>query len=100
MQGSGPGWLDSGARGLGGMAGVGRLAKLPCGRVAKWIVVLVYERTGGLTAEDRAAAARHVAAYGGLENVDSKVIGPIPSQDGQALQVIVPIDAGAGGWEA
>jgi RND superfamily putative drug exporter len=135
------------------MAGVGRLAKLPCGRVAKWIVLViwlgaiaiaagpatkltgaqendavswlpgnaestevlqstaafsspdeipamvVYERTGGLTADDRAAAARHVTAYGGLENVDSEVIGPIPSKDGQALQVIVPIDAGAGGWE-
>ena len=27
-------------------------------------------------------------------------VGPIPSQDQQALQVIVPIDAGSGGWDS
>ena len=34
-----------------------------------------------------------------LEDVDREVIGPIPSEDGKALQVLVPINAGSGGWE-
>jgi len=135
------------------MAGVGRLAALPCGRISKWIVlalwivavavsfgpgskltgaqendavswlpgnaestevlqttaqfsspdeipaVLVYERPGGLTPADRQAVTNHVTAYGQLEDVDREVVGPIPSEDGKALQVLVPINAGTGGWE-
>jgi RND superfamily putative drug exporter len=135
------------------MAGVGRLAALPCGKVSKWIVlalwiiavgvcvspaskltgaqendavswlpgnaestevlkataqfsspdeipaVLVYERPDGVTQADQQAVASHVAQYGKLQDVDRDVIGPIPSEDGKALQVLVPINAGAGGWE-
>ncbi|GAB3820414.1 MMPL family transporter [Kribbella italica] len=135
------------------MSGIGRLAALPCGKVSKWIVlvlwiaaiamsfgpagkltgaqdndavswlpgnaestevlqatarfsspdeipaVLVYERSSGLTPADQQAVAADVTAYGELEGVDREVVGPIPSEDGQALQVIVPINAGSGGWE-
>ncbi len=135
------------------MSGIGRLAALPCGKVSKWIVlvlwiaaiavsfgpagkltgaqdndavswlpgnaestevlqatarfsspdeipaVLVYERSSGLTPADQQAVAAHVTAYGELEGVDREVVGPIPSEDGLALQVIVPINAGSGGWE-
>ncbi len=135
------------------MAGVGRLAKLPCGKVSKWIVlalwivavavcfspagkltgaqendavswlpgnaestevlkasaqfsspdeipaVLVYERSSGITPADRQAVARHLTQYGDLPDVDRDVVGPIPSDDGKALQVLVPINAGSGGWE-
>lgn len=135
------------------MAGAGRLAALPCGKVSKWIVlalwivaiavsfgpagkltgaqdndavswlpgnaestevlktsaqfsspdeipaVLVYERTTGITPADQEAAAKHVTAYGQLEGIDREVVGPIPSEDGKALQVLVPINAGSGGWE-
>ncbi len=135
------------------MAGSGRLAALPCGKVSKWIVlglwivavavcfspagkltgaqendavswlpgnaestevlkataqfsspdeipaVLVYERPAGLTDADKQAVAGHVAEYGKLQDVDRDVVGPIPSEDGKALQVLVPINAGAGGWE-
>jgi RND superfamily putative drug exporter len=135
------------------MAGTGRLAALPCGKVSKWIVlalwivavavsfgpagkltgaqdndavswlpgnaestevlkataqfsspdeipaVLVYERPGGITSADQQAVASHVTEYGQLEGVDRKVVGPIPSEDGKALQVLVPINAGDGGWE-
>lgn len=135
------------------MAGAGRLAALPCGKVSKWIVlalwivavavsfgpagkltgaqdndavswlpgnaestevlktsaqfsspdeipaVLVYERTGGITPADQEAVAKHVTAYGQLEGIDREVVGPIPSEDGKALQVLVPINAGSGGWE-
>ncbi|WP_329475954.1 MMPL family transporter [Kribbella sp. NBC_01484] len=135
------------------MAGAGRLAALPCGKVSKWIVlalwivavavcfspagkltgaqendavswlpgnaestkvlkesaqfsspdeipaVLVYERSSGITAADQQAVARQVTQYGGLPDVDRDVIGPIPSEDRKALQVLVPINAGSGGWE-
>ncbi|MEV6412812.1 MMPL family transporter [Kribbella sp. NPDC051718] len=135
------------------MAGTGRLAALPCGKVSKWIVlglwivavavcfspagkltgaqdndavswlpgnaestevlkataqfsspdeipaVLVYERPGGLTEADKQAVTGHAAEYGKLPNVDREVVGPIPSEDGKALQVLVPINAGDGGWD-
>jgi RND superfamily putative drug exporter len=61
--------------------------------------VLVYERTSGVTPADQQAVRRHVAAYGSLQDVDRDVVGPIPSGDGKALQVLVPINAGSGGWE-
>jgi RND superfamily putative drug exporter len=61
--------------------------------------VLVYERTSGVTRQDAAAVAQQVAQFGDVDGVAGKVTGPIPSQDRQALQVLVPIDAGSGGWE-
>ena len=61
--------------------------------------VLVYERPGGITPADQEAVAAHVTAYGQLADVDREVVGPIRSQDGKALQVLVPINAGSGGWE-
>jgi RND superfamily putative drug exporter len=60
--------------------------------------VLMYERASGVTPADQQAVRRHVAAYGGLQDVDRDVVGPIPSGDGKALQVLVPINAGSGGW--
>ena len=61
--------------------------------------VLVYERSSGVTPADQQAVVRHVAQFGDLQDVDREVIGPIPSEDGKALQVLVPINAGSGGWE-
>ena len=135
------------------MAGAGRLAALPCGKVSKWIVlalwivavavcfspagkltgaqendavswlpgkaestevlkataqfsspdeipaVLVYERASGITPADMQAVTGHVQQYAELQDVDRDVIGPIPSDDRKALQIIVPINAGTGGWE-
>jgi len=135
------------------MSDVGRLAKLPCGRRAKWVVlvlwiaavavafplsskltgaqdndasawlpgsaestqalllaeefqssdeipaVLVYERSEGITPQDLAAVQAQVPRFAAIDSVDRDVIGPVPSQDGKALQVIVPINAGEGGWE-
>jgi putative drug exporter of the RND superfamily len=135
------------------MNGVGRFAKIPCGKVSKWIVlvlwlglmvvafgpsskltsaqdnnavswlpgnaestevlkeserfyssdevlaVLVYERTSGITAEDQAAVAEQAKKFADLENVDRDVTGPIPSQDKQALQVLVPLNLGEQGWD-
>jgi RND superfamily putative drug exporter len=135
------------------MAGSGRLAALPCGKVSKWIVlalwivaigvsfgpaskltgaqendavswlpgnaestevlkasaqfsspdeipaVLVYVRDSGITSADQQAVKDQVTQFGQLQDVDREVIGPIPSEDKKALQVLVPINAGSGGWE-
>ncbi len=54
--------------------------------------VVVYERRSGITAADRAAvtgAARSLSSIGGV--VDG-VVGPLPSQDGSALELVVPLD--------
>ncbi|MBD0292190.1 MAG: MMPL family transporter [Jiangellaceae bacterium] len=60
--------------------------------------ILVYERQGGVTAEDAAAVAQHAEQIGGLESVPTAVVGPVPSEDGEALQLIAQIDPGNGGW--
>jgi RND superfamily putative drug exporter len=60
--------------------------------------VMVYERTSGLTPADHAKIAADVKTFGGYSNLDGAVTGPIPSPDGQAAQVIVPINLGPEGW--
>ena len=61
--------------------------------------IIVYERSAGVTQQDQAKVAQDASAFGGLPGVDEKVIGPEPSKDGKALQVLVPITVGDGGWE-
>ena len=61
--------------------------------------VVVYERTGGLTDQDTAAIAEDVQAFGQLATLDGTVVGPVPAEDGEAVQVIVPLNVGADGWE-
>ena len=60
--------------------------------------IVVYERTGGITAEDQALAAAHAQEITQLDGVSQQVIGPLPSADGEALQFIAEVDAGDGGW--
>ena len=62
--------------------------------------VVVYERTSGLTEDDLAAVAEDAAVFGGLEDLDGAVVGPILSEDGEAAELIVPLNMGAEGWEA
>jgi RND superfamily putative drug exporter len=62
--------------------------------------LVVYVREGGTTPEDVQAVQEQMAAFASLDLVDRDPIGPIPSEDGQALQVIVPMDLGSTGWEA
>ncbi|NUS44563.1 MAG: MMPL family transporter [Mycobacteriaceae bacterium] len=63
-------------------------------------VVIVYERTSGITDADRAAAAADAAKFKSIAHVTSdKVLGPIPAKDGQALETLVPIRMGDGGWD-
>lgn len=60
--------------------------------------VIVYVRESGLTPQDLAEVAADVATFSALDTLDGEVAGPIPSQDGQAAQVIVPLDLGSEGW--
>ncbi|GAB7044826.1 MULTISPECIES: MMPL family transporter [Catenuloplanes] len=54
--------------------------------------IVVYERDSGITAEDRRRAAADRAELAGLDGV----LGPLPdvddSDDGKALQLVVPVD--------
>ncbi|WP_207947135.1 MMPL family transporter [Actinomadura sp. 7K507] len=53
--------------------------------------VVVYVRDSGITAADRSAVAGDIQAIRPLEGVAGKVAGPIPSADGRALQIVVPL---------
>jgi RND superfamily putative drug exporter len=61
--------------------------------------VVVYERPGGITPADSAKATQDAAAMGRIAGVTGEITGPLPSQDGQALQTIVPIKIDADGWD-
>jgi putative drug exporter of the RND superfamily len=64
--------------------------------------VVVYERSGGpVTAADRAKAAADIQRFAGVQDVTGKILGPIPSRDGHALQVVVPVKVGSEGddWQ-
>ncbi|MFC1410301.1 MMPL family transporter [Streptacidiphilus sp. N1-12] len=61
--------------------------------------VVLYTRDGGITAADRAKATADAAAFASAPNVKGAIEGPIPSQDGKALQTVVPVDT-SGGWNA
>jgi putative drug exporter of the RND superfamily len=61
--------------------------------------VIVYERPSGITPPDQAKVAQDVKALGTIQGVVGQVVGPVPAQDGKALQVIVPIKIDSAGWE-
>jgi len=56
--------------------------------------IVVYARSAGLTIDDTGSVADRMAAFGAIDGVGT-VIGPIPSSDGQALEVFVPVEASA-----
>ena len=61
--------------------------------------VIVYERAGAITAADTAKATQDATAMGRVPGVTGEVVGPVPAQDGRALQTIVPIKVDADGWD-
>jgi RND superfamily putative drug exporter len=64
--------------------------------------LVVYERPdGAVTPADQAKVAADVKRFAGIPDVSGEVLGPIPSEDGQALQVVVPIKVSeeGNGWE-
>ena len=62
--------------------------------------VMVYERPAGVTSADLQSVTAQVAQFNALEPVKNDSVGPIPSEDGKAIQVIVPVDSGEGGWDS
>ncbi|MEV0530669.1 MMPL family transporter [Kitasatospora sp. NPDC050463] len=61
--------------------------------------VVVYQRDGGITPADRVEAARDATAFATAPHVVGPVVGPVLSADGRAMQTIVPVDIGTGGWQ-
>jgi putative drug exporter of the RND superfamily len=61
--------------------------------------VIVYERRSGLLPGDAGKVEADVARLQGVEGVRGEIVGPIPAEDGQALQVIVPVLIDAQGWD-
>ncbi len=61
--------------------------------------LVVYTRDGGLTRRDVQAATDQVAGFDAMDEVSRPSQGPFPSEDGEALQAVVWVDAGSGGWE-
>src|SRR5215216_2717447 len=64
--------------------------------------LVVYERPdGAVTPADQAKVAADAKAFAGVKDVTGKVLGPIPSEDGRALQVVVPVRVAeeGNGWE-
>ncbi len=59
-------------------------------------VIVLYERVSGITQEDISAAEDDVAQISDLNGLVGPIPPPIPSEDGQALQLIVPLDANLG----
>ena len=58
--------------------------------------IVIYERSSGITPEDIRSAEDDIADVADLPGLIGEISPPIPSQNGQALQVIVPLDAGLG----
>jgi RND superfamily putative drug exporter len=63
--------------------------------------LVVYERADGITQADQAKVAADVQRFAGVSDVSGKVLGPIPSEDGKALQAIIPlkVEEEGNGWE-
>jgi RND superfamily putative drug exporter len=60
--------------------------------------VVVYERSTKLTPDDLHKIGEDAQKFGALPDLDGKVQGPIPSGDGYAALVVVPLDLGTSGW--
>jgi RND superfamily putative drug exporter len=61
--------------------------------------VVLYTRDSGITPDDVAKATADAATIANVESVQPDVTGPIPSEDGKALQVVATIRMSAEGWE-
>jgi len=63
--------------------------------------VVVYDRSGGLTAADKSKAAADATAFAHVAGVVSgQVSGPFVSADGKAIETIVQVNLGSKGWNA
>ncbi len=60
--------------------------------------VIVYQRGSGLTPADLAKIKADGAQFAQNRNIDGQITGPVASRDGQAAQIVVPLDLGPDGW--
>ena len=61
--------------------------------------VIVYQRASGLTAADRAKATADAHKFATVHGViPGRIVGPVPSADGKAIQTIVQVNLGKEGW--
>ncbi|MCW2801258.1 MAG: hypothetical protein JWQ70_2730 [Aeromicrobium sp.] len=63
-------------------------------------VILYTSKSGAITPADLASIQADAAKIGKVKKVDSKVLGPIPSKDGQAVELIATVNIGSDGWNA
>ncbi|MFF5081671.1 MMPL family transporter [Actinoplanes sp. NPDC000266] len=62
--------------------------------------IVIYERPGGITPADLSKAQADAAEMKSVPGVTGEIVGPIPSEDKQAIQLIVPVKIDDDGWEA
>jgi RND superfamily putative drug exporter len=61
--------------------------------------VVVYDRPSGLTSADKAKATADRARFAGVAGVvRAQLAGPVVSQDGKAIETLVPVNLGSQGW--
>jgi RND superfamily putative drug exporter len=53
--------------------------------------IVVYERSSGVTAADVAKATADARSLAEVKGVSGKILGPFPSKDHKALQVVIPL---------
>jgi RND superfamily putative drug exporter len=61
--------------------------------------VIVYERTSGVTGADQSKVADDARKLAGVDGVTGQIVGPIASEDGKALQLVVPVEMSDDGWQ-
>jgi RND superfamily putative drug exporter len=59
---------------------------------------VVYSKNSGFTTADFGTMKEQATELQGMQDVEGKVVGPIPSKDGQAAQTVVTYNVGANGW--
>src|SRR5215470_1450430 len=61
--------------------------------------VVVYDRSAGLTAADKAKAAADARRFAGVAGVvQGQVAGPFVAKDGKAIETVVQVNLGHNGW--
>ncbi|MEU2243945.1 MMPL family transporter [Streptomyces sp. NPDC018338] len=61
--------------------------------------LVIYDRPEGITPADLAEARADAEAFKGMANVVGQPQGPVPSQDGKAIQTVVQVQKDKTGWE-
>lgn len=62
-------------------------------------IIALYVRGSGVTPDDAARVAADMAKIAKIDSVDANIAGPVPSQDGKALQLVVTLAIGSDGFE-